>query len=67
MKIGMTDWTGHILRRNCHLKHIIEERLEGKMERTGRRRKRPMQLRDDLKEKRRYWKIMGEALDHTLL
>jgi hypothetical protein len=51
MKIGMTDWIGHILRRNCHLKHIIEERIEGRMEGIGRRR-RPKQLLDELKEKR---------------
>jgi hypothetical protein len=33
------------------------------MERRGRRRK---QLVDDLKEKRRYWKLKEEALDRTL-
>jgi hypothetical protein len=31
--------------------------------RRGRRRK---QLLDDLKEKKRYWKLKEEALDHTL-
>jgi hypothetical protein len=35
----------------------------GKMGRRGRRRK---QLLDDLKEKRRYWKMKEEALDRTL-
>jgi hypothetical protein len=33
------------------------------MERRGRRRK---QLLDDLKEKRRYWKLKEEAPDHTV-
>jgi hypothetical protein len=28
---------GHILRRNCLLKHVIEVKLEGRTEMTGRR------------------------------
>jgi hypothetical protein len=54
MKIGVTEWIGHILGRNWHLKHIIEETIEGRMEGTGRRR-RPNQLLHDLNEKSRYW------------
>jgi hypothetical protein len=42
----------HILRRNCLLKHVIEEKLEGRIEMTGRRGRRRKQLLDDLKEKR---------------
>jgi hypothetical protein len=26
------NWTGHILRRNCLLKHVIEGRIEGREE-----------------------------------
>jgi hypothetical protein len=52
-------WIGHILRRNCLLKHVIEGKLEG---RKGRRK----QLLDDLKEKRRYWNLKEDALDRTL-
>jgi hypothetical protein len=33
---------------------------------TGRRGRRCKQLLDDLKEKRRYWKLKEEALDRTL-
>jgi hypothetical protein len=33
---------------------------------TGRRGRRRKQLLDDLKEKRRYWKLKEEALDRTL-
>jgi hypothetical protein len=33
---------------------------------TGRRGRRRKQLLDDLKEKRIYWKLKEEALDHTL-
>jgi hypothetical protein len=57
---------GHILRRNCLLKHVIERQLEGRIEITERRGKRRKQLLDDLKEKRRYWKLKEEALVRTL-
>jgi hypothetical protein len=33
---------------------------------TGRRGRRREQLLDDLKEKRRYWKLKEEALDRTV-
>jgi hypothetical protein len=33
---------------------------------TGRRGRRREQLPDDLKEKRRYWKLNEEGLDHPL-
>jgi hypothetical protein len=56
---------GHILRRNCLLKHVIEGKLVGRIELTGRRGRRRKQLLDDLKEKRRYWKLKEEALDRT--
>jgi hypothetical protein len=59
-------WIGHILRRNCLLKHLIEGKLEGRIEMTGRRGRRRKQLLDDLKKKRRYWKLKEEALDRTL-
>jgi hypothetical protein len=58
-------WIGNILRRNCLLK-VIEWKLEGRIEMTGRWGRRHKQLLDDLKEKRRYWKLKEEALDHTL-
>jgi hypothetical protein len=40
---------------------VIEEKIEGRIDMTGRRGRRRKQLLDDLKEKRRYWK-----LDRTL-
>jgi hypothetical protein len=40
--------------------------LEGGIERTGRRGRRLEQLLDDLKEKRRYWKLKEQALDGTV-
>jgi hypothetical protein len=48
---------GHILRTNCLVKHAIEGKLEGRMEMTGRRGRRRKQLLDDVKEKRRCWKL----------
>jgi len=38
----------------------------GKIEVTGRRGRRGKQLLDDLKEKRRHWKLKEEELDRTL-
>jgi hypothetical protein len=30
IKRRKTHWIGHILRRNCLLKHVLEEKLEGR-------------------------------------
>jgi hypothetical protein len=46
--------------RNCLLTHVIEGKLEGRIEVTGRRGRRRKQLLDDLKEMRRYWKLKEE-------
>jgi hypothetical protein len=66
IKRRKANWIGHILRRNCLLKHVIERKLEGRIEMTGRRGRRRKQLLDDLKLKRRYWKLKEEALDRTV-
>jgi hypothetical protein len=66
VKRRKANWTGHILHRNCLLKHVIEGKLEGRTEMTVRRGRRHKQLLVDLKEKRRYWKLQEEALDRTL-
>jgi hypothetical protein len=66
VKRRKANWIGHNLCRNCLLKHVIEGKLEGRIEMTGRRGKRRKQLLDDLKEKRGYWKLKEEALDRTL-
>jgi hypothetical protein len=34
IKRRKSNWIGHILRRNCLLKHVIEGKLEGRIERT---------------------------------
>jgi hypothetical protein len=45
---------------------VIEGKLEGRIEMTGRRGRKRKQLLDDLDEKGRYWKLKEEALDRTL-
>jgi len=50
------------LRRNCHLKHVIEGNKEGRMEATGRQGRRRKQLVDDLTIKRGYWKLEADTL-----
>jgi hypothetical protein len=55
------NWIGHILRRNCLLKHVIEGKSEGRIEMTGRRGRRRKQLLYDHKEKRNYWKLKEES------
>jgi hypothetical protein len=66
IKRRKANWIGHILRRNCLLKHIIEGKIEKRQEVTRRRGRRSKQLLDDPKEKRRYWKLKQEALDCTM-
>jgi hypothetical protein len=65
IKKRKANWIGHILRRNCLLKHVIEGKLEGRIEMAKIRGRRRKQLLDDLKENRRYWKLKEEALDRT--
>jgi hypothetical protein len=48
------------------LKRVIEGKIEGRIEVTGRRGRRRKRLLDDFKEMREYWKLKEEALDRTL-
>jgi hypothetical protein len=66
IKRTKANWIGHIFCRNVLLKHVIEGKLEGKIGMTGRGGRRRKQLLDDLKERRRYWKLKEEALDRIL-
>jgi hypothetical protein len=59
-------WIGHILRRNCLLKQVIEGKIKEEMEVTRRRRRRRKKLLDDLKDRRGYSHLKEEALDHTV-
>ena len=60
------NWIGHILRRNCLLKQVIEEKIKGEMEATRRRGRRRMKLLDDLNDRRGYYHLKEEALERTL-
>jgi hypothetical protein len=60
------DWVSHILCRNCLLKHVIERKIEVRLEVTGRRRKRRKQLLDDLTEMRGCWKLKTKTPNRVL-
>jgi len=60
------NWIGHILCRNCLLQRVIEGKIKGGIEVTGRRGRKRRKLLDDLKEKRGYSHLKEEALDRTV-
>jgi len=60
------NWIGHILCRNCLLQRVIEGKIKGGIEVTGRRGRRRRKLLDDLKERRGYCHLKEEALDRTV-
>ena len=61
-----SNWIGHILRRNCLLQQVIEGKIKGGIEVTGKRGRRRRKLLDDLKERRGYSHLKKEALDRTM-
>ena len=60
------NWIGHILRRNCLLKQVIEGKIKGKKEVARRRGRRCKKLLDDLKDRRGYSQLKEETLDRTM-
>ena len=60
------NWIGHILRKNCLRKRVIEGKIKRGIEVTGRGGRRRKQLLDDLKERRGYCHLKEEALDRTV-
>jgi len=60
------NWIGHILRRNCLLQWVIEGKIKGGIEVTGRRGGRRRKLLDDLKERRGYSHLKEEAVARTV-
>jgi len=60
------NWIGHISRRNCLLKQVIEGMIKGDIEVTRRRGRRRKKLLDDLKDRRGYSHLKEEALDRTM-
>jgi hypothetical protein len=57
------NWIGHILRRNCLLKEVIEGKIKGQIEVTRRRGRRRKKLLDDFWDRRDYSHLKEEALD----
>jgi hypothetical protein len=49
IKRRKANWIGHIWHRNFLLKHVIEGKVEGRIEVTRRRGRKRKQLLDDLK------------------
>jgi len=60
------NWIGHVLCRNCLLQRVIEGKIKGGIEVTGRRGRRRKKLLDDLKDRRGYSHLKEEALDRTM-
>ena len=60
------NWIGHILRRNCLLHRVIEGKIKGGIEVTGRLGRRRRKLLDDLKDRRGYCRLKEAALDCTM-
>jgi len=54
------------LRRNCLLQRVIEGKIKGGIEVTGRRGRRHRKLLDELKERRGYSQLREETLDCTM-
>jgi hypothetical protein len=54
------------LRRNCLLQQVIEGKIKGGIEMTGRWGRRRRKLLDNLNERRGYSHLKEEALDRTM-
>jgi hypothetical protein len=63
---GKADSIGHILRRICLLQQVVEGKIKGGIEVTGRGGRRRRKLLDGLKERRGYSHLKEEALDCTM-
>jgi hypothetical protein len=66
IRMRKANWIGHILRRNCILQRVIEGKIQGRIEVTGRKKRRRRKLLDDLKERRGYSHLKEEAPDRTM-
>ena len=53
------NWIGHILRRNCLLKQVIEGKIKGEIQVTRRQGRRRKKLLDDLKGQKRILSFEG--------
>ena len=62
----VANWIGHILRRNCLLKQVIEGKIKGEIEVTRRQGRRRKKLLDDLEDRRGYCHLKEEAVDRNM-
>jgi hypothetical protein len=53
-------------RTNCHLQRVVEEKIKGGIEVTGRRGRRHRKLLNDVKERGGYFHLKEKALDRTM-
>jgi hypothetical protein len=60
------NWIGHILRRNCVIQQVIERKIKGGIEVTGRRGRRGRKLLDNPEERRGYSHLKEDDLDRTM-
>jgi hypothetical protein len=60
------NWIGHILRRSCLLQQVIEGKVKGGIEVTGRRGRRRRKRLDELNERRRCSLLKEEALHRIM-
>ena len=58
------DWSH--LAQELASKHVMGGKIEGRIDVTGRRKRRHKQLLDDFKETKRYRNLKEELLDRTL-
>ena len=65
VKRGKANWICYILLGYCLLKHVMEGKIEGRIEVMGRQGRRCRQILDECNEKRGYCKLTEEALDGT--
>jgi len=60
------NWIDQMFLTKCLLKYVIEGKIEGRIEMTERRIRRPKQLLDNREIKRGYWKLKEEAQNRSL-
>ena len=66
LKRRKDNWIGHILLRNCLLKHVIEGKKAGSVYVMGRRDRRRKQLLDDLEEREDMETERGNVRSQTM-
>jgi hypothetical protein len=65
--VWKSNWIGHILRRNCHLQRVIEEKIQGGIEVTERQGRRRRKLLEKKKKKRGYSHFSGSHYEESSL